>query len=155
MKIQDFLNKLSISINLHCENKTEILNKMIDLAYRSGKITNIATATQDVFKREQIMSTGVGKGIALPHAKTHAVSDIIGALAILDSPVDFDSLDSEPVEIVFLLLGRETNVGIHLRILSKISRLMNSDAFRSELKECKSSDEVLVLFNKYEEEYFN
>jgi len=150
MKISDILNVNSIKVNIHVDNKDDLLEIMVFLAEKSGKIIDRDEAKHEVFEREKIMSTGVGKGIALPHAKTNAITDTVGALVTLSEPVDYDALDNKPVNIVFLLLGLESNVGNHLILLSKISRLMNNDSFRGQLLECKKSDEVIELFNKYE-----
>jgi fructose-specific phosphotransferase system IIA component len=152
MKIIDVLQKESIELNLSFQNKDELLSYIIQLAERSGKIADIESASKAVFDRERIMSTGVGKGIALPHAKTNSVTDSVGALVILNSPIDFEALDGKPVNIIFLLLGRESNVGNHLRLLSKVSRLLNNDAFRSKLFKSETSDEVINIFSEIEKE---
>jgi len=152
MKIIDVLQKESIELNLSFQNKDELLSYIIQLAERSGKIADIESASKAVFDRERIMSTGVGKGIALPHAKTNSVADSVGALIILNSPIDFEALDGKPVNIIFLLLGRESNVGNHLRLLSKVSRLLNNDAFRSKLLKSETSDEVINIFSEIEKE---
>jgi fructose-specific phosphotransferase system IIA component len=152
MKITSILEKNSIETPLSAGSKSELLDKMLRLAEKSGKVNNPKEAKREILEREKIMSTGVGKGIALPHAKTNAVEDSIGALAILPDPIDYEALDGEPVDIVFLLLGRENNVGNHLRLLSKISRLMNNESFQSRLRECKSSDDVMQLLMEFEKD---
>jgi fructose-specific phosphotransferase system IIA component len=151
MKINEIINIKSIVIDLEVESKADLLAKMVEFASYSGKVNDVNAVLKAVNEREKIMSTGVGKSIALPHAKTHNVSEAVGSLAILKEPLDYDSLDGEPVRIVFLLLGQETNVGYHLRVLSKISRLMNNDSFRFQLLDCRSSKEVLDIFNSMEE----
>ena len=151
MRITEIISIDSIAINFVVGSKEELLEKMLDLASKSGKISNRDVAFKEIKEREKIMSTGVGKGIALPHAKTNAVTDSVGSLAFLAEPLDYDSLDGEPVTIVFMLLGRENNVGNHLRLLSKISRLMNNDSFRIQLEDCGTTEEVVDLFNKMEE----
>ncbi len=150
MKISDFLDINSIKVNIRTDNKNDLLETMIFLANKSGKIIDQEEAKQEVLEREKIMSTGVGKGIALPHAKTNAIIDTVGALVTLSEPIDYNALDNEPVRIVFLLLGLENNIGNHLILLSKISRLLNNDSFRGQLLACPNSDAVIELFNKYE-----
>lgn len=150
MKITDILNINSIKVGISVENKDELLKKLIELASASGYILDKKAAFVEVMERENIMSTGVGKGIALPHAKTNAIKGTIGALCILKDPLDYNSLDNKPVRIAFLLLGEENNVGGHLRLLSKISRLMNIDAFRAKLLEAKSPQDALDIFYEYE-----
>ncbi len=151
MRISDILDEKSIKIGLAVDTKEELIDQLIFLTEKQGKIIDKDEVRQEVFEREKIMSTGVGKGIALPHAKTNAISDVCGAIAILKDPIDFDSLDKEPVKIAFLLLGLESNVGLHLRLLSKISRLMNNDSFKSQLLSLNTPKEVIELIKKYEE----
>ncbi|TAL70644.1 MAG: PTS sugar transporter subunit IIA [Bacteroidetes bacterium] len=152
MKLEEIIAVDSIETNIEVQDKNELLSKMVDLAYKSGKVINKNEALKDIHEREKLMSTGIGKGIALPHAKTNSVEDTVGSFVILKKPVDFESLDGEPVSIVFLLLGRESNVGLHLRILSKISRILNNDEYKITIGGLKSGQEVIDFFKKLEEE---
>ncbi len=142
MKILDILTKESLAVRVKANNKKECLEFLVDIATKSGKITDKSKALEEVFAREEVMSTGVGKGIALPHAKTNAVESQIAACVTLEEPIEFDSLDGEPVSILFLLLGREDNVASHLRMLSKISRFMNNDSFKAQLLSANSVDQL-------------
>lgn len=151
MKISDILDEKSVLVQLEASSKSELLEKMMGLAMNSGRISDKSAAFKEVLEREKIMSTGVGKGIALPHAKTNVVDGSVGALGILKKSVDFNSLDSKPVNIVFLLLGKESNVGNHLRLLSKISRLMNNNEFRESLEKKNNAREVLQLISEFED----
>lgn len=152
MRILDVIGKESISTTLEVDSKEELLDKMLELAVKSGKILDHEEAKRVILKREKIMSTGIGKGIALPHAKTNTVIDSVGSLAILKKECDFESIDGNPVNIVFLLLDKEINVGNHLRLLSKISRYLNDDEFRTNLLNSKTPDDVVGLFNTVESE---
>lgn len=155
MKISDILNIESIKIGLKVESKRELLNQMVSLAEKSKKLLDREEVLAEVIEREKIMSTGVGKGIALPHAKTNAVLENTASLAILAEPIDYDSIDDSPVNIVFLLIGTEKNVGNHLRILSRASRIMNNDEFREKLLKCNTASDVKTLFENYEnQEHF-
>ncbi len=151
MKISDILDIKSIDVGFVPKNKEELLTYMLQLASFSNKIINKEEALKEIFARESILSTGVGKGIALPHAKTKSVKESVGALVILQSSIDYDSLDGQPVNIIFLLLGLENNVGIHLKLLSKISRLLNNDIFREDLLNCQSPEHVIRLLKKMED----
>lgn len=150
LKIKDILDINSIEIKLKLKNKEELLIKLVELANNSGKLSNFEKAKKEVFDREKVMSTGVGKGIALPHAKTNAVTNSIGAFVTLQEAIDFDSIDNIPVNIVFLLLGRENDVNSHLKLLSNVSRLMNSDSFRMRLLDAKDNNEVIEIFTNTE-----
>lgn len=148
MNIIDILSENTISFNVEAKNKEQLLDEMMELVSKSSKVLDKDKAKKEILQRESIMSTGVGKGIALPHAKTNTVTDSIGALAVLKNKVDYNSLDSKPVDIVFLLLGKEKNVGTHLLLLSKISRLMNNEEVKQKIKNAGTPDKVLEIFNE-------
>ncbi len=147
MKISTILAPETIQVGLKVANKFDLITALINLANSSGKINDIELVRAEVIKREEIMSTGIGNGIALPHAKTNAVSDTICAIAVLDQPIDYNAIDGEPISIAFLLLGRENNVGTHLRILSRISRFLSNEEKLDVLRNCKTSDEVYKVFD--------
>jgi len=107
-----------------------------------------------VIEREKIMSTGVGKGFAIPHAKTNGVNEIVAAFGKLDKPIDFEALDSNPVNLIFLLIGKENLVGPHIKLLSRISRMMNKDEFRENLSKAKTAEEIYKIFDDEEKQYF-
>ncbi|HPI19100.1 MAG TPA: PTS sugar transporter subunit IIA [Candidatus Kapabacteria bacterium] len=151
MKITEIINKDNIELLPNISSKTVLVDKLIEIAARTGKIINIEEVKKQVWDREKLMSTGVGKGIALPHAKTNHISDETGALIVLKQGVEFESLDDKPVNIAFLLIGKDNNVGNHLRLLSKISRLLNNEYLRSNIIEAKTKNEILSLFDEFEE----
>jgi fructose-specific phosphotransferase system IIA component len=152
MKIQDILSIRSIQINANISSKNEAIDLALELANKSSKVADIDVVKNEVYKRENIMSTGIGKGIGLPHAKTNKVSDIVGAFVTIANPIDFNSLDNSKVDTIFLLLGQEDNVGNHLRILSKISRFLNNDEVRENLKKSTKAEEIIAIFNNCEAE---
>ncbi|MBL8006081.1 MAG: PTS sugar transporter subunit IIA [Ignavibacteria bacterium] len=151
MKISEILNEKLISTGLECKDKDDAINKMIDLASNSGLMTDIESVRKCVFDRENLVSTGVGKGFAIPHGKTDMIKDIVASFAILKNPIDFDSIDLEPVKFIFLIVGKESLLNAHIKLLSKISRLMNKDEFRDKLAEASGPSEVLQLFREEEQ----
>ena len=153
MKISEILTEDLISVGLEVNDKDDCINKMIGIAARSGKIIDKEKVVECVFEREKLVSTGVGKGFAIPHGKTDEISDVTASFAILKDPIDFDSIDSEPVKFVFLLVGKDSLLNTHIKLLSRISRIMNNDKFRDKLDEAKTSKEVLGLFQNEEENY--
>ncbi|MEP0822609.1 MAG: PTS sugar transporter subunit IIA [Ignavibacterium sp.] len=153
MKITDILTEQYIKTGLPGTTKEEILNALIDLAATSDKVQDKEKIREAIFEREKIMSTGVGSGFAIPHGKTDAVTDIVGALAVTAQPIDYKSLDEQPVRIVFLLIGRDSMVGPHIKLLSRISRLMNKEEFRSRLLGARSPSEVLDILRQEEATY--
>jgi fructose-specific phosphotransferase system IIA component len=155
MKISDIISKDVIAVNLDVTDKDDSINKLIDLAEKSNKILDKKKVTDTIFEREKLVSTGVGKGFAIPHGKTDAISDVVAAFAITKNPIDFDSIDGEPVRFIFLLIGKENLLNTHIKLLSRISRLMNKDEFREKLLDAKSSEDVLNIFKDEEKNYFD
>jgi len=154
MKITDILTDKVIVTKLAGSTKTEILNSMINLAATSDRVIDKEKMRAAILEREKIMSTGVGSGFAIPHGKTDAVQDIVAALAITEQPIDYQSLDDQPVRIVFLLVGKDNSVGPHIKLLSRISRLMNKEEFRKKLIDAESPSEILQIFKQEESTYF-
>ena len=150
INIKDILDIRSIVVGLEVKDKDELLETMVDLAAESGNILDVDEAKERIFEREKLMSTGVGNGVALPHAKTNQITKTVGSFSVLSEAIDYDALDKEPVKIVLLILGKETNVGEHLKLLSSISKLLGKEAFISEILDAETSDEILEIFEKYE-----
>jgi mannitol/fructose-specific phosphotransferase system IIA component (Ntr-type) len=97
----------------------------------------------------------VGNGFAIPHGKTDAVSDIVAGFDVKESPIDYEYLEEKPERLVFLLVGKDNLVGPHIKLLSRISRLMNKEEFRRKLLELTSPAEILDLFRREEASYFD
>lgn len=152
MKTNEILPIENIRIGLQANNKRDLLKKMCELASKSGKIENLEEVKKKVIERENLMTTGIGQGVALPHAKTNAVKGIVGAFAKLKENIDFNSIDDKPVKYVYLLIGRENNTGMHLRVLSRASRILHNEKNISELDKCRTEKEILDFFVQMEEE---
>jgi fructose PTS system EIIBC or EIIC component len=155
MKISDILTEDVLALRMEAKDKTDAINKMVDLANLSGKITDVEKVRAVVFEREKLVSTGVGKGFAIPHGKSDDISDIVAAFAVLAEPIDFDSIDSEKVVYIFLLIGKDSMLNTHIKLLSRISRLMNKDEFRSSLLKAQSKTELLQIFKTEEQNYLD
>lgn len=154
MKIGEILTEDMVVTGLEGGTKDEIIDAMIELVSKSPKVVDKEKVREAIFERERIMSTGVGNGFAIPHGKTDAVSDIVAAFAVTAEPIDYQSLDEKPVRLVFLLVGKDNMVGPHIKLLSRISRLMNKEEFRKRLTELKTPREILETFKKEEASYF-
>jgi fructose-specific phosphotransferase system IIA component len=154
MKISDILTENLVATGLPGNTKNEVIDAMIDLVASSPKVLDKEKVRKAIFEREEIMSTGVGNGFAIPHGKTEAVSDIVAAFAVTAQPIDYQSLDEKPVRLVFLLVGKDNLVGPHIKLLSRISRLMNKEEFRRRLLDLKSPREILDAFRQEEATYF-
>ncbi|HMN23854.1 MAG: PTS sugar transporter subunit IIA [Ignavibacteriaceae bacterium] len=153
MKVSELLKPEFIISDLKGETKEEIINELIDLFKDDPRIEDIEKVRSAVLDREKVMSTGVGKGFAIPHGKTNAVNEIIGAFGKIKDGIDYDALDGNPVNLVFLLVGKDNLISTHIKLLSRISRLMNKDDFRNRLMEANNVDEIVKLFSD-EEEHF-
>ncbi|OZC04638.1 hypothetical protein BSZ36_07360 [Rubricoccus marinus] len=130
-----------VRVGLPAASKRELLETMSALAAH-GTAADASVILDAVLQREALMSTGVGQGLALPHARTQSVDDTTAALAILESAVDYDSLDGSPVRIVLLLAGPERERSVHLRLLSRISRVMADAGTRQRLLDAESVRDV-------------
>ncbi|MBU3742163.1 MAG: PTS sugar transporter subunit IIA [Candidatus Kapabacteria bacterium] len=145
LKITDILDRNAVLLDLDVAGKDEALQRLIDVLAATGKVRDVEQLKRVIFEREKLMSTGIGHGVALPHGKTNVVDTSIAAMATLRNPIDFDALDDNPVNIIIMLIGTEGNVGLHLRLLSRISRMIGNEAFRHSLANAKSVDDVLSL----------
>jgi fructose-specific phosphotransferase system IIA component len=154
MRISDILTEDFVVTGLAGDSKEAIIDALIDLAARSPKVLDREKVRTAIFEREKIMSTGVGNGFAIPHGKSDAVSDIVASFAVTAEEIDYESLDEKPVRLVFLLVGKDNLVGPHIKLLSRISRLMNKEEFRRKLLESTSSKEIIDLFRQEEASYF-
>ena len=153
MKICEILRVDRIISSVQGTNKSEVIDELIDLFKNDERVKNLDEMKIAVHDREKIMSTGVGKGFAIPHAKTDSVNEIVAAFGKLDKPIDFQALDEQPVNLVFLLVGKESLVGPHIKLLSRISRMMNKDEFRESLTKANSPQEIYSLFENEEKQY--
>lgn len=146
MRIKDILKVENIAAKITAIDKQDLIQKMVESVKNSPFIVDYDKILVSVLEREKIISTGVGHGFAFPHAKTNSVSDVIVAFATTTEPVDYQSLDGSPVSLVFLLLCREEQVDIHIKLLSRVSRLMNEESFRTNLLSLKTPQEIFDLF---------
>ena len=155
MKLNDLLKKEFIIADLQGNSKEDVINELIDLYGNDDRVTDIEKVREAVLEREKIMSTGVGKGFAIPHGKTNYVKEILAAFGKSKKPIDYQALDGQPVHLVFLLIGKDNLVSTHIKLLSRISRMMNKEEFRNRLIDAESSDEILNIFKEEEENYFD
>jgi len=153
MKISDILDEKLVITNLPGNEKEEIIDGLVNLVAQSPKVLDKDKVRAAIFEREKIMSTGVGNGFAIPHGKTDAVSDIVAAFGVTAQPIPYQSLDEKPVRLVFLLVGKENLVGPHIKLLSRISRLMNKEEFRNKLLDAKTPQEIISTFKQEEANY--
>lgn len=153
MKISELLEEKFILTGFKSEDKEDIINELIDLYKGDERVVDLEEVRKCVLDREKIMSTGVGKGFAIPHGKTNAINDILAAFGKSDKPIDYEALDGQPVNLVFLMVGKDNLVSKHIKLLSRITRLMNNDEFRQKLLDAKTKNEIQKVFEEEEKDY--
>ena len=154
MKIVDLLKVESIDLKAQPKDKAAALEHLITLMESGGNLLDKDEYRACVLRREEEGSTGIGEGIAIPHAKTSAVKAPGLAAMLVKDGVDFDSLDGEPAKLFFLIAAPDTKDNVHLDVLSHLSMLLMNDDFRSELLNAGSAKDFLAVIDKYENEKF-
>ncbi len=152
MRITDLLDKRSISLTASPKSKSEALDQAVELMVKSGKINNKEAYRKQVYAREEESTTGVGEGIAIPHGKCSAVNAPRLSAMVIKDGVDFDSLDGEPVKILFMIAAPDTKDNVHLDVLSKLSVLLMNDEFVAKLYDAKDVDEFLSIIDSADDE---
>ena len=150
MKIADLLAKESIDLQAKVGSKAEALEHLVTLMAKSGKLADEAEYKRCVLAREEEGSTGIGEGIAIPHAKTNAVKAPGLAAMIVSEGVDFASLDDQPAKLFFLIAAPDTEDNVHLDVLSRLSTLLMDEEFTTALYAAKSPKEFLSIIDKFE-----
>ena len=152
MRITELLKPESIDLNAAPKDKNDTIRQAVALMAKSGNISNIEAYTKQVMAREEESTTGVGEGIAIPHGKCDAVTRPGLAAMIIRDGVDYDSLDGEPVNVLFLIAAPNTKDNVHLDVLSKLSVLLMDEDFTAALKAAKTTDEFLKVIDDADKE---
>lgn len=144
MGLEALLSADGVIPNLKARCKREVLSL---LAERAAALTGAPAETirETLAEREQLGSTGVGKGVAIPHGKVAGIGAVTGLLARLETPVDFDSVDDQPVDLVFLLLAPDNATAAHLKALAKVSRLLRDDEVRAALRGAETAEALFAI----------
>ncbi len=153
MKLTDILSEKFIQLGLEAKSKNDLIEKMLMLVAPHPSIIDKTKLRSDVLKREKEMSTGIGKNVALPHAKTSAVSAPVLAVATLKKEIDFAAIDGEPVSLVFLLATPEQMLTQHLKLLSRISRVVSAETTREKIVKAATPEEVFAFFVEEEKSF--
>jgi len=151
MKIIDFLKEKAIIPDLKSTDKEGVIKELVSLLERNGEIPGKEKIAKVILEREKLGSTGIGQGIAVPHAKTDDVKQIVIAFGLSQRGVNFESLEGEPVYILFLVLAPIGSIGIHLKVLAKVARLLKDKAFRNSIRSCKGAKEIFRVIKKEDE----
>lgn len=148
MKIMDFLSPDAITVDLKATDKKSAIVELVDILKTTRKLKSTDEIIEVVLEREKLGSTGIGQGVAIPHGKTDVLQEQAGALGISRKGIEFNSLDGEPVHIVFLLAGPPEVAGQHLKALSRISRLFKDKFLRQAIRDAASVEEVIKIIQQ-------
>lgn len=154
MKITDLLTKDSISIGESLNSKNEAIDTAVDLMNNLNNIEDLEEFKKQVYRREEQGSTGVGEGVAIPHGKSKAVKEPGLAAITIPDGVEFDSLDGNPVNLLFLIAAPDSDSNVHLQILARLSKMLMDENFISSLVKAKSKEEFLEIIDNAEKEKF-
>jgi len=145
MDLKNLLKPELVTLDLKGTNKEEIIKELVDLAARSGKISDKEEAIRSVFERENRMSTGMKHGIAIPHGKTTAVQELVACVGISPQEINFDALDRKGCRIFIMTLSPIDKTGPHLQFLAEVGMLFRSEEKRQALLSAKTPEEVVSI----------
>jgi len=150
MKFADFVSAESIRAALAADDKESVIREMVGALRDAGKLEaeNVEGIVKAILKREELGSTGIGRGVAVPHTKHASVPKLVGTVAISSEGIDFDSLDGEKVQLIFLLVSPPDRPSDHLRALEYISLQLRDETFCRFLRQAGSADEIRQLLEE-------
>lgn len=148
IKISKYLNPEQVAF-LEVDHQDEVLKALIELASKTGKIHNQAAFFNSILEREKIVSTGIGMGVAIPHAKLPDYEDFFICIGILRKAVDWNALDGSPVRLVFMIGGPDDKQTEYLQILSNLTLAIKDEARRKNMLTSNSPQAIIQLFNAF------
>jgi fructose-specific phosphotransferase system IIA component len=149
MKLSELFQTENIRIDLPPAEKEDLLESIISDLDEKGYIKDRKQVVHDVIEREKVMSTGIGNGVAIPHAYTDGVDKLVAGFYRTSGAVDFEALDQNEVDLFFIILGPKESRRDHIKVLAKISRLLNHDDFRKDLREASDVEAVTNVFKRF------
>lgn len=157
MKFADFVSAEAIRSDLQANTKEGVVREMASALLDAGKVTagELDSIVKAIMKREELGSTGIGRGVAVPHTKHPSVDRLVGTVAVSRTGVDFESLDGEKVQLFFLLVSPPDRPGDHLRALENISRQLRDDMFCKFLKQAKTREDIQHLLEEADNNHFS
>ncbi|MBN2582746.1 MAG: PTS sugar transporter subunit IIA [Planctomycetes bacterium] len=150
MRLRDFLDSATVKVGMVAAEKDEAIEELVDLLVRAGRIPDRDAAVEAVTERERQQTTGIGSGVAVPHAKHESIQQLTAALGISKEGVEFDSIDDKPVRVVFLIMARVDDPGPHIQALAEIARLLQIPGFYRKMTEAESVADLLALIESEE-----
>ena len=156
MKFSDFMNVKAIRSELTADGKEGVIDELVGALVDAGaiKVDERDSIVKAIMKREELGSTGIGRGVAVPHTKHPSVEQLVGTVGVSSEGVSFNSLDGEKVQLLFLLVSPPDRPGDHLRALENISRQLRDDTFCRFLKQSKNADDIQQLLEEADNNQF-
>ena len=154
MRIVDLLHKQGMNLDIKPSSKAECIDILVDLMDKTGNLNNKEEYKKSILAREDLSTTGIGDGIAIPHGKTKAVKKASLAAAVCKDGVDYDSLDGMPANLFFMIAAPDNSDNLHLEVLARLSTILMDEEFRKQLINCTNKDQFLKLIDKKEAEKF-
>ncbi len=150
MKLSKFCEEHLIKFDIEAKSKNDVIEELVELAAQSKLVKDKDQLLKDIITRENLVTTGVGYGVAFPHAKTKATRGIVIAFGRSDEGIDFEAMDKQPVNLFFLIAAPEDAIGAHLKVMAHLSYLMKSEKNREKLMQVKSPGELLQILDTIE-----
>ena len=150
MKLSEILSPSLISLELEATDKDELFEEMVSLFTRQGLLPDRTAAIRQLKDREAKMTTGITRWVAFPHAKLEGVKNVVVALGISHSGIDYDALDKQPVYVVLMVFSEAGNPGPHIQLLAEMSRIFSIEGFTKSLRQARTAQEVLNLIAREE-----
>ncbi len=147
MKLSKFCDETLVKFGLNAKDKDSVIEELVEIVSNSNMVKDADQLLRDIKERENLVTTGVGYGVAFPHAKTRSVKGIVIAFGRSDEGIDFDAMDHKPVNLFFLIAAPEDAIGAHLNVMARLSYLMKPEENRKKLLEATSPGDVLALMD--------
>lgn len=149
MKISDLLTEEFIAPDLKGSNKYEVIEELLDVLVKNGKVKDRELALRDLIEREQYLSTGLESGLAVPHAKTAAVAELLLSFGLSRNGLDFETLDGKPAHFIFLVLSPRDTSGPHIKVLAQITRNFREGGIGPQLLNSHNTAEILEIIRNF------
>lgn len=150
MELTEFISPQLIKLELSSTQKVDAIKELIDLLDKAGFLTDADAFLKSVLEREKVGSTGIGKGIAIPHSRTTTVREVVVAVGRSKNGIEFEALDSRPVHLIFLIAAPIESGGLYLKALARLSRLLRYQEFRGELMDAKTEEDIIKIISSEE-----
>jgi PTS system fructose-specific IIC component len=147
MKLSKFCEEDLMNFDLQGQTKADVIKEMVDLTAQSSLVRDREELLAAVFEREKLVTTGVGYGVAFPHAKTRAMKGIVIVFGRSEVGIDFEAMDKKPVHLLFMIAAPEDAIGAHLNVMARLSYIMKSEKNRERLMRAKTAGEVMLILD--------